>query len=123
EPDALEQPEEIELALRVEIVQHLVGGKVLDPDHQVLAQRAKTLRQPAKRRNRQHFQLLQRRRLDAAPSERIGDRSVGHAAVVACRRRSTMLTARPRWGVMGAMGRLWVYGLADVGSLYSGVRA
>src|SRR6516225_2078114 len=32
--------------LRAELVEHLVGRKVLDPDHEVLAQRAKFVRQP-----------------------------------------------------------------------------
>ena len=34
-----------------------------------------------------------------------------------------MLTARPRWGVMGAMGRLWIVALAALGILWLGSRA
>ena len=57
--DALEQAEQIELALRAQVVEHLVGRKILDPDDQILAQRAKSLRQAAKGVMGERLQLCQ----------------------------------------------------------------
>src|SRR5215831_17220776 len=76
--DALEQAEQIELGLRAQLVQHLLGREILHPDDEVLAQRAEFLRQPAKRRLGERFELLERRRLDRAPGERIGKYRIGH---------------------------------------------
>ncbi len=43
--DALEQAEQVEFALRVHLVENLIGRKLVDADDYVLAQPAKGLRQ------------------------------------------------------------------------------
>src|SRR3954462_5495002 len=44
QPDTLKQAEDVELALQAHGVEGVVGGKIVDPDHQVSAQRAECLR-------------------------------------------------------------------------------
>ena len=39
--DALEQAEQVEFALRLHLVEHLVGRKIVDADDHALAQRSK----------------------------------------------------------------------------------
>ena len=66
-------PGEIKLGLRAELVEHLVGRKVLDTDHEVLAQRAKFVRQPPIGCIRNHLDDVERplkRRVTRIPTER-----------------------------------------------------
>src|SRR6266699_2165969 len=80
--DALEQAEQVELALGADLVHRLVGRKILDLNDQVLAQRAEFARQPAKRLDRDELDLIERGRLDGPPGERIGKWSIiSHATV------------------------------------------
>ena len=44
--DALEQPEQVELGLGLHFVEHFVGREIVDPDDQVVAQRAKVRGEP-----------------------------------------------------------------------------
>jgi len=76
--DALEQPEQVKLGLGAELVEHLVGREILDPDHQALAQRAELFGQSLKGGLGKHLELDQGRRLDRVPCQRIGKSGIGH---------------------------------------------
>src|SRR5712691_4333652 len=76
--DAVEQAEQVELALRLHLLEHLVAGEIVDPDDEVLAQRAEPRGQPAERRDGERLELAEARRLDRPPGERIGERRIGH---------------------------------------------
>ena len=59
--DALEQPEQVELGLGLHLVEHLVGREIVDPDDQVVAQRAKIRRKPGEHLMSHRFEFGQRR--------------------------------------------------------------
>ena len=65
--DALEQAEQVELALAFHLVEGLLGGEVVDADDQALAEPAKLRRQPLKNVVRRHFHLGQRGRFQVRP--------------------------------------------------------
>ena len=70
--DALEQAQQVELALDAHVVEHLVGRVVLDVDHHALALVAEVLRQAAERLGGDHLELDERGRLERPPGQRIG---------------------------------------------------
>src|ERR1700687_3619141 len=65
--DALEQAEQVELALGLHLVENLVGRKIVDADDHALAQIAKALRQALENFVRHGFHLGQRWRFYRFP--------------------------------------------------------
>ena len=70
--DALEQAEQIELALGVHLLEHFVGRKIIDLNNQIDAQIAKPARQMPKDFTGENFDLGERRRLQLPTGQRIG---------------------------------------------------
>ena len=58
--DALEQAEQVEFALRLHLVQNLVGRKIVDADDHALAQGSKALRQALEHLMRHGFHFGER---------------------------------------------------------------
>src|SRR6516162_9060531 len=83
EADPLEQAEQVELALGPQIVEHLIGRKILDPNDQVLAQCAELARQVAIGHDRDGLDLLERGCLEGAPGKRVWEGR--HGPVVSIR--------------------------------------
>jgi len=65
--DALKQAEDVELAVGIEIVEHLVGGKLVHPDHDAGAQVAERLRQRFELRAGHRLQFGERGGFRARP--------------------------------------------------------
>jgi hypothetical protein len=75
---ALEQAEQVEIALGTHGVEHLIAREIVDLDDQPGAQIAKFLRQTAKHLAGENLELDERGRLYPPPGERVGY-DVGHA--------------------------------------------
>src|SRR5208282_578520 len=80
--DALEQTEQIELALRVHFIEHLIAREIIDLNDEVGAQVAKFARQMAKHLAGEDFELRERGCFYFSPGEWIGH-SIGHLRMLA----------------------------------------
>ena len=69
EADAVEQAEQVEFALGLHLVEHLVGRKIVDADDQALAQAAKALRQALEDLVRHGFHFGERGRFGCGPHD------------------------------------------------------
>src|SRR5258708_3214804 len=67
QPNALEQAEQVEFALRAHLVENLIGRKIVDADDHALAEVAKALRQVLENVMRHGFHLGERRRFRFCP--------------------------------------------------------
>ena len=79
--DSLKQAKQVELALRLQVGQNLLGRKILHADDEPIAKRPEFVRETMKCRLGQHLECLEGWRLGRVPRERIGRCGFGHAPV------------------------------------------
>src|SRR5215831_4870008 len=80
--NALKQAEQVEFGFGAHLIEHVVGGEIVDPNDDIGGEIAKALRQAPKHLAGQDFKFCQRGRLGSPPGERIGDK-IGHNGNVA----------------------------------------
>jgi len=79
--DALEQAKQVELAVRLHLVEDVLARKIIYSDDHIGGEVTKPLRQMLEDFAGQGFKFGQRRRLDGTPSDRIGC-EIGHNLII-----------------------------------------
>src|ERR1700730_4060603 len=87
-PAAAKQPQQVEFARTVHLVERFIIGKILDADHYAVAEAAKVFRQGGESRSRHEVEVGDRRRRDIAKARFWRGQGDGFPRPARSRRRS-----------------------------------